>query len=267
MTITLAIQEVLLPEGDLIAQWDFARSIGFEGIELWGRGGPAFQARLPDLRAAQKAGVVMPTVCVIMDHFIGDFDAGKRASAMTSMKTLLSVIADIGGTGAITPAAYGLHSNYLPPFTAPRSAADDRAILIDALGELGDHAAGAGVQVYFEPLNRYEDHMCNSLADGVSILTALNHPAVKLMADLFHMAMEESDSPAALSAAAPHVAHVHLADNNRREPGRGHTDFRAAFAALTACGFHGTAAVECILSGPARDVLPAAAQTLLNARA
>jgi sugar phosphate isomerase/epimerase len=108
--------------------------------------------------------------------------------------------------------------------------------------------------------------MCNSLADGVSILTALNHPAVKLMADLFHMAMEESDSPAALRAAAPHVAHVHLADNNRREPGKGHTDFRTCMAALRDSGFHGTAAVECILSGPARDVLPAAARTLISAR-
>jgi sugar phosphate isomerase/epimerase len=263
----LAIQDVLLPGETLERKWDFAQSIGFAGIEMWGRGGPAFQARLPELHAARRAGVVMPTVCVIMDHFIGDFDAGKRASALANMKTLLTVIAEIGGTGAITPAAYGLHSNYLPPFAAPRSAAEDRSILIDQLGALGDHAASADVTLLFEPLNRYEDHMCNTLAEGVAILEALAHPSVKLMADLFHMSIEESDSPAALRAAGAHVGHVHLADNNRREPGKGHTDFAAAFTALKQMQFSGWMAVECILSGPASDVLPPAAAHLRAALA
>jgi alkanesulfonate monooxygenase len=38
---------------------------------------------------------------------------------VANMKTLLSTIAELGGFGAITPAAYGMHSNSLPPFKAP----------------------------------------------------------------------------------------------------------------------------------------------------
>jgi sugar phosphate isomerase/epimerase len=258
----LAIQDVLLPGATLADKWGFARDTGFDGIELWARGGEAFRAMQPDLRAARRQGAVFSTACVIMDHFIGDFDPDRRASARDSMKTLLSVIADVGGKGAITPAAYGLHSNYLPPFTAPRSAAEDRAILVDTLGELGDHAAGCGVQLLFEPLNRYEDHMCNSLAQGVDLLRAVNHPAVRLMADLFHMSIEESDSPAALRAAGALVAHVHLADNTRREPSTGSTDFAACFRALRDAGFDGWLAVECILSGPAETALPPSAAHL-----
>jgi sugar phosphate isomerase/epimerase len=263
----LAIQDVLLPGASLVEKWAFAESIGFQGIEMWGRGGEAFRAQLPDMQAARRAGAVFPTVCVIMDHFIGDFDAGRRANALANMKSLVTTIAEVGGTGAVTPAAYGLHSNYLPPFTAPRSAAEDKAILIDQLGALGDHAKGAGVTVLFEPLNRYEDHMCNTLEQGCSILDELAHPAVRLMADLFHMSIEEADNAAALTSAANHVAHVHLADNNRREPGKGHTDFAVAFRALKAQGFSGWLAVECILSGPAETVLPAAAAHLRKALA
>jgi sugar phosphate isomerase/epimerase len=262
MSLNFAVQEVLIPGNSLEEKWNFVQPLGFKGIELWGRGGPAFGARRPELKAAAQAGVIMPTVCVIMDHFIGDFDAAKRASALDSMKTLLSVIAEIGGTGAITPAAYGLHSNYLPPFAAPRTADEDRAVLTDMLGQLGDHAKAEGVTVLFEPLNRYEDHMCNTLAEGVAILQALKHPSVKLMADLFHMSIEEADSAAALRAAGNLVAHVHLADSNRREPGKGHTDFAASFAALNGMGFDGWLAIECILSKPAETALPEAIAAL-----
>jgi hypothetical protein len=58
----------------------------------------------------------MPSVCVIMDHFIGDFDADKRRDAIENMKSLLSVIAEIGGYGAITSAAFGLFSRALLRF-------------------------------------------------------------------------------------------------------------------------------------------------------
>ena len=63
----------------------------------------------------------MPAVCLISDHFVGDFDAERRRDAIANMKTLLSAIAELGGYGAVTPASYGMHSNSLPPFRAPRS--------------------------------------------------------------------------------------------------------------------------------------------------
>ena len=112
----LACQEHLLPGASLAEKWEFASFAGYDGIELRGEGDFAFRARLPELEEAQRAGVVMPTVCVIMDHFIGDFDAERRRDAIENVKSLLSVIAQVGGHGAITPAAYGLFSRHLPPF-------------------------------------------------------------------------------------------------------------------------------------------------------
>ena len=260
MALKFAVQENLIPGETLTEKWDFAAGLGYSGIEL--RGTATFRDRLSDLKAAAKAGVVMPSVCVITDRFIGDFDATRRAEALTLMKTLLSVAGEIGGKGVVTPAAYGLHSNRLPPFKAPRSPAEDRLILIDMLGQLGDHAAAQGVTVYFEPLNRYEDHMVNTLAQGTDLLHALNHRNVKLMADIFHMSIEEADLAAALRQAGDLVAHVHLADSNRLEPGQGHTDFAACFAALRDIGFDGYCALECMLRQPPEIALRAALATL-----
>lgn len=251
----LACQEHLLPGATLIEKWAAATEAGFDGIELRGHGGVALRKRLPELRAARQAGVVMPSVCVIMDHFIGDFDASRRRDAIENMKALLSIIAELGGYGAITPASYGMFSLNLPPFTPPRSPEEDRQVLIEGLAELGEHAASEGVAVLLEPLNRYEDHMVHTLAEGTEVCRAIGLPAVKLMGDLFHMNIEEQELASAIRDARPFLAHMHLADSNRKQPGLGHTDIRSAFAALYEIGFTGYLALECHLRGEPRSAL------------
>ena len=140
-------------------------------------------------------------------------------------------------------------------------------MLVDMLGQLGTHAQRRGVRVFLEPLNRYEDHMVNTLAEGADLCRAVGLASVRLMADLFHMNIEEADLAASLRDAAEVVAHVHLADNTRLEPGTGHTDFAAAFGALREIGFEGYGAVECRLSGEADVALRAAHDVLRRAAA
>jgi sugar phosphate isomerase/epimerase len=252
----LACQEQLIPGEDLIQKWEFIMEAGFEGIELQGFDDFRFRARSDELTSAQKAGVVMPSVCVISDHFIGDFDAERRRDAVENMKSLLSVIGEVGGHGAITPAAWAMFSRRLPPFEPPRSVPEDRAVLLEGLHELGEHADREGVTVFLEPLNRYEDHMVNSLAQAISLVDEVAMPSVRIMGDLFHMNIEEDDIPASIRAAGDHLAHVHLADSNRAHPGSGHTDFRSAFDALHSIGFSGYMALECGIRGNAEEVLP-----------
>jgi sugar phosphate isomerase/epimerase len=252
----LACQEQLIPGDDLIQKWEFITRAGFEGIELQGFDNFRFRARLDELKTAGKAGVVMPSVCVISDHFIGDFDAERRRDAVENMKSLLSVIGEVGGHGAITPAAWGMFSRRLPPFEPPRSEAEDCAVLLEGLHELGEHAGREGVTVFLEPLNRYEDHMVNSLAQAISLVDEVAMPSVRIMGDLFHMNIEEDDIPASIRGAGDRLAHVHLADSNRAHPGSGHTDFRAAFDALRSIGFSGYMAMESGIRGDPEEVLP-----------
>ena len=133
------------------------------------------------------------------------------------------------------------------------------------LGQLGTHAAARGVLVLFEPLNRYEDHMVNTLAQGVDLCRAVGLDSVRIMADLFHMNIEEADLAASFRTAGEMVAHVHLADSSRLEPGTGHTDFAAAFAALRDIGFTGYGAIECRLSQEPEAALRATHDVLRRA--
>ena len=109
----LSCQEHLLPGDGILEKWEFARNAGFDGIEL--RGTEDWTGRMDELRAARKQGAVFSSVCLISDRFIGDLDANRRREAVTHMKKLLSGIAELGGTGAVTPAAFGVATKRLPP--------------------------------------------------------------------------------------------------------------------------------------------------------
>ena len=248
--LRLACQEQLLPGDTLEAKWDFAVAHGFDGIELRGRGNLAFRERLAELRRALNAGVVMPTVCVEMAHFIGAFDDELRRDAVVQLRSQLSVIAELGGRGAMTPASWGMFSRRLPPFEPPRSPDDDREVLLEALHTLGSHAAREGVRLYLEPLNRYEDHMVNRLEQAVDLVVAAGAAeGLAVVADTFHMNIEEDDPAAAVRAAAPHLGHVQVSDSNRLQPGAGHLDWPAVLGALESIGYDGYLAVECRLRG------------------
>jgi sugar phosphate isomerase/epimerase len=232
--VKLACQEHILPGDDILEKWEFASEAGFDGIEL--RGTDTWRGRLDDLKTAREEGVVFSSVCLISD--------------------LLSGIAELGGKGAITPAAFGLASKRLPPFEVPRTEEEDRRVLLDALEELGEHAESEGTLVLLEPLNRYEDHMLNRVEQAVELCQTVGRPSIKVMGDLFHMNIEEDDLGETIRRAEGHLAHVHLADSNRLQPGAGHTDFAGAFGALHDIGFEGYMAMECGVRGDAREVLP-----------
>lgn len=261
----LACQENLLPGDSLLAKWDTALAYGFDAVELRGQGGHRIRERLPELRAALRSGVVLPTVCVEMDHFLGDFDADRRADAVANMRTQLSVIAELGGTGAVTPASYGMFSRRLPPFVPPRDPAGDREVLLDGLGELGRHAEAEGVVILLEPLNRYEDHMVNTLGVAAELAEATGLASVRVCGDSFHMSIEEADLDASVRATAHRLGHVQVSDTNRLEPGAGHLDWSALLASLQATGYAGPLAFECRLSGPPEVALPRAVAMLRGA--
>jgi sugar phosphate isomerase/epimerase len=116
-----------------------------------------------------------------------------------------------------------------------------------------------GVPLLYEPLNRYETNLVTTMADGVKLLASLKTKNVKLLADLYHMNIEEGNLGAALREAGSAVGHVHLADSNRRPAGNGHTDFASIAQALRDINYSGYISAECF---PWPDPDTAAATTM-----
>ena len=131
------------------------------------------------------------------------------------------------------------------------------------LDQLGPRAHALETTLLYEPLNRYETNLFNTVADAMAYLPTLRTQNVKLLCDLFHMAIEEADIAAALRLAGPKLGHVHFADSNRRAIGWGHTDIAPIAAALKDMGYDGYVSAECL---PLPDSEATARQTIASFR-
>jgi sugar phosphate isomerase/epimerase len=129
----------------------------------------------------------------------------------------------------------------------------------EALEDLGEHAARQQVPLLYEPLNRYETNLFNRLGDTAAWLRTLRTRHVRILADLFHMNIDEANSAAALRAAGALVGHVHFADSNRRAIGLGQTNLAPIMAALREIGYEGYLSAEIL---PLPDPATAARQTI-----
>jgi sugar phosphate isomerase/epimerase len=140
---------------------------------------------------------------------------------------------------------------------------DALAYLGEALRELGGYApVRESPSLRFEPLNRYETNLVNRLAEGAALIER-HGAAVSLLADLFHMNIEEADPAGALRDSGDWLGHVHFADSNRRPVGLGHTDMAPVVAALRDIGYDGYVSAECL---PYPDSDEAARQTMTSFR-
>lgn len=134
--------------------------------------------------------------------------------------------------------------------------------LVPALQRIGTHAGGGAV-VAIEPLNRYESNLINRLDDGLELLSCAGSDSLKLLADLFHMSIEESNIADALRRAGKAIGHVHFVDSNRRGPGMGHTDFGPIIDALDDIRYSGYLSIEAL---PLPDPDTAARDSLAQCR-
>ena len=102
---------------------------------------------------------------------------------------------------------------------------------------VGDHAREAKVTLALEAINRFEAYFATTMAQLCSYVESVNHPAIKTMYDTFHANIEESDPIAAYTDHVKDVVHVHISENDRGVPGRGHVPWKETFKALKSSGY------------------------------
>jgi sugar phosphate isomerase/epimerase len=248
----ISLQLGLIPGATVSDKAKWAKDHGVDGLELGVWGGGLEKCR----RDADEINGILTisSVCGNADpegnpcfDFL-DPDKEKRRKSIDGSKGLLTFCGEVGAAGQIVPPIFG--GPKVPDLSPYKTAIELEDSLMDAaLKELGPHAEAAGTLFLLEPLNRYEQHYLRRLNDGVRSIERAGVGGVAILADLFHMHIEETNSPQALKDAAAHVKHLHLADNTRMEPGTGNIDFVAAFTALKSFGFTGYMAYECGISG------------------
>ncbi len=116
--------------------------------------------------------------------------------------------------------------------------------IVTALRSAADVVKPLGITIAIEPLNRQESNIVNSLAEGLALMQRVNRPEVRLLADYYHLALEQED-PAILLQAGPDLRHIHFARvAGRTYPLEIDDGFQPFFAALRAAGYDGRVSVE-----------------------
>lgn len=241
----------------LPAACDRARELGFDAVEIFAPDADTIDS--PEVaQALDDNGLALAAVgtgagWVKHKLTLTSPDATIRRKAIDFVKSIVEA-----GAGFKAPAIIGsLQGRWV----------EDRDIethyLKEALEELGEFAGALGQPLIYEPLNRYETNFVNTVGGGLYLLSQLSTKHVRLLADLFHMNIEESDIAQAIKRGSSAIGHVHYVDSNRRPAGDGHIDLAAVAKALKAIGYDGFLSAEA-LPLPSSD--EAAAQTIKSFR-
>jgi len=135
--------------------------------------------------------------------------------------------------------------------------AEARAQFLQLLRELAPLAEAHNVVVVVECLNPGECNFINRLAEGATLVAETNHRHVRLLADLYHMALS-GDMPGDILAHGKWLEHVHVAETQgRAAPGTIGQDFDPYLRALAKIQYQGAISFECTWKNLAEEA-PAA---------
>jgi sugar phosphate isomerase/epimerase len=211
---------------------------GYDGVELVGE--PAQNDVAAIGRELKRHGVVASSIISIFtpERDIVSSDEAIRANAIDYVKGNVDYAAALGAeVVTFTPTA-------CMKIAPEVELAQEWEWAVSAAREVAGYAADQGIRIAVEPWNRYETYLITRTHQAVEFVDEVGAPNIGVMADTFHMSIEEPDIAGAIRNAGSRLAHVHLADSNRAAPGEGHTDFDPIVQAILDVGYEGWISYE-----------------------
>ena len=215
------------------------KKAGYDGVEFpLFDGTPDHYARLGE--HLDKLGLERSTVSVLgSGHNPLSPDKAQQQAALERAKWAVDCTAALGGTILAGP----MHSE-LGYFSGGPATKQEHQRGVSFHRRAGDHAAKKNVRFAVEALNRFECYFLNTMEQLCEHLDAVDHPHVKAMYDTFHSNIEEKDPVAAVKAIKKHMIHVHVSENDRGTPGKGHVPWAETFKAIKAAKYDGWMTIE-----------------------
>lgn len=217
------------------------KELGFDVIEVpLERIGDLDAPRVSDLLAEEGLSA---TVCAAMSEGRSLVSDSQQVLGATSLylrgciEFAERIGASVVGGALYAPVGRGWHMK-----------ADERERCYERLAEnlrgVADYAGERGVRLALEALNRFETSVVNTVAQAMEVVERVDSPALGVMADTFHMNIEERSVGEALRLAGDRLVHVQVCGNDRGSPGRDHIDWTEMKDALVGVGYGGAVCIE-----------------------
>ena len=260
-----ACTNCMIPGENLIEKADKLRKWGFDGISMQIDDSLRSNEMTEQiLTLTEKTGVAICEFSYLGKYFGHHMcgDADIQAKALRYFDDSIEICRAVG---AVTGIGYEYKAqDPLPLFeTDKKMPPETEAVFLDILQTVGRKAKAAGVQLVLEAINRYETRYVNNLADCRTLIDKVRDVCeVGIIADTFHLAIEERDIAQSIVQSRGYIKEVHLGDNNRLLPGYGSIDWKAFFRALKEIEYRGYVTLECGVPGDAEAALPECAAFL-----
>lgn len=201
------------------------------------------QERRDIRKAAADAGIDL-TFCLgtAPEYDLSSQDSVIRRNGIEYAKRTVEMIAEMGGHtyGGINYACWPVRK--LPASLAEKTEYVERSL--ESLRSVLQTAEDCGVDYCFEIVNRFEQFLLNTAAEGVAFCKALGSPRAKLLLDTFHMNIEEDSFSDAIAAAGSFLGHFHIGEPNRKTPGTGRMPWFEICKALAMADYRGAVVME-----------------------
>jgi D-psicose/D-tagatose/L-ribulose 3-epimerase len=213
---------------------------GYDGVEIpIFEGDPDHYARLGEMLDEIGLERTVVTIMPSLDKNPLSSDAATRNSALDHAKWFIDCSAALGAPIVGGP-IHSVHGH----FSGSGPTSEERRRGIAFHRKAGDHAARKNVRLALEALNRFECYFLTTMQQLADYLDEVGHPAVSGMYDTFHANIEEADPIKAVKTIRRHMIHVHISENDRGIPGKGHIDWPATYKALKAGKYDGWLTIE-----------------------
>jgi D-psicose/D-tagatose/L-ribulose 3-epimerase len=165
-----------------------------------------------------------------------DPEVAQRGEAL--LTRAVQVAAELGSPylGGVIYSAMG---KYLAP-----SAPGARSQVAVALRRVAGMAAGLGISLGLEPVNRYESNLVNTAEQALALIAETEATNVVVHLDVYHMNIEEGDLEKPVLRCGDRLGYVHVGESHRGYLGSGTIRFADFFRALARVGYEGPIAFE-----------------------
>ncbi len=208
---------ILWPERDFYDRFEVASDAGFRFVEM------GFPNEF-DTGRIERLLSDLDLRMVLFNPYAGDWDSGERgiiavpgreADVEDALRDAFSLAGRLGNH-LVNPLA-GL----LPQSVSKQQAFDTAVANLRRMAPL---AHDADVVLLVEGINSVDlpGFALDTTAEAAALVSAVAHPNVRMLLDVYHVAMAGDDLMASLRACFSMLAHVHIADTpGRHEPGSG----------------------------------------------
>lgn len=212
------------------------KAAGYDGVEVpMFEGDPGHYARIG--RAIADEGLAIAAIGVMAGGNPISADAAERRAGAAHLDWLSDCAAALGAEVLAGP----FHQP-LGHFSGAGPTQEELARLVEAHRAMADRTPRMTLSI--EPLNRFECYVLNTAAQAAAHVAAVDRPNFGYLYDTFHANIEERDPVGVIGETIDAISYIHISENDRGTPGRGHIDFGSAIRAARRAGYDGWFTIE-----------------------